>query len=93
MHQGGFSVLPGSLNAGSLHLFPHPSDGAGMANLGCRQVRTNLTCNGLQVLSSMVHVTGASALSDERTLQYFVTDSSTARAAFSGAMAGPCRVK
>jgi hypothetical protein len=40
--------------------------------------------NRLQVLISMVHVTGASVISEERTLQYFVTDSSTARAAFSG---------
>src|SRR5882762_8952253 len=47
-----------------------------------------------QVLSSIVQVTGASAMSDERTLQYLVTDSSTARAAFCTVMAaGPCSVK
>jgi hypothetical protein len=55
--------------------------------------RRTVTCNGTQVLISMLQVTGAAAISEERTLQYFVTDSSTARAAFSGVMAGPCSVK
>ena len=36
----------------------------------------------------MVQVTGASAMSEERTLQYFVTESSTARAAFAAVAPG-----
>ena len=36
----------------------------------------------------MVQVTGASVLSEERTLQYFVTESSTALAAFAAVVPG-----
>lgn len=36
----------------------------------------------------MVQVTGASAISEERTLQYFVTESCTARAAFTAVVPG-----
>ena len=42
---------------------------------------------------SIVQVTGTSASSEERTLQYLVTDSSTARAAFSPVMPAPFNVK
>ena len=38
--------------------------------------------------SSIVQVTGASAISEERTLQYFVTESSTARASFCALVPG-----
>ena len=41
----------------------------------------------------MVQVTGAAAMSDERTLQYFVTDSSTARAAFAAVAPGAVMAK
>ena len=41
----------------------------------------------------MVQVTGASAMSEERTLQYFVTESSTARAAFAAVAPGAVIVK
>src|SRR6185312_14070808 len=42
---------------------------------------------------SRVQVTAASALSEERTLQYLVTDSSTARAAFAAVVPGARMVK
>ena len=46
--------------------------------------------------SAIVQVTGASAMSEERTLQYLVTDNSTARAALAavvpGAVIAKCRL-
>src|SRR5689334_11419634 len=48
---------------------------------------------GFQGWSWMVQVTSAAAISDERTLQYLVTDNSTARAALASVMPAPFMTK